>query len=178
MLVACLIKNYFGITYLLEDEHELSLGMLIRVKRIYNFEWYMLILWCCHMFLLSYHIIFMHFVGLTYRQDAQCQFPVSACFVFKKVHHRKYRRNYLEIYGDFLCEGIHLKTKGEPEGPPTGHTRPPAAGGARPGPWGTPSAPSDAYKIPKSLILTGRPLFSTEDIPTRHYLKPDRKSVV
>ena len=37
MLVACLIKNYFVITYLLEDEQELSLGMLIRVKRIYNF---------------------------------------------------------------------------------------------------------------------------------------------
>ena len=37
MLVACLIKNYFVITYLLEDEQELSFGMLIRVKRIYNF---------------------------------------------------------------------------------------------------------------------------------------------
>src|SRR4051794_25513724 len=32
------IKNYcFVITYLLEDEQELSLGMLIRLKRIYNF---------------------------------------------------------------------------------------------------------------------------------------------
>ena len=37
MLVACLIKNYFVITYLLEEKQELSLGMLIRVKRIYNF---------------------------------------------------------------------------------------------------------------------------------------------
>jgi hypothetical protein len=27
----------FVITYLLEDEQELSLGMLIRLKRIYNF---------------------------------------------------------------------------------------------------------------------------------------------
>ena len=37
---ACHLKNYcFVITYLLEDEQELSLGMLIRCKRIYNF-------WC------------------------------------------------------------------------------------------------------------------------------------
>jgi hypothetical protein len=28
---------YFVIIYLLEDEQELSLGMLIRLKRIYNF---------------------------------------------------------------------------------------------------------------------------------------------
>jgi hypothetical protein len=35
---ACDLKNYFFvITYLLEDEQELSLGMLIRLKRIYNF---------------------------------------------------------------------------------------------------------------------------------------------
>jgi hypothetical protein len=35
---ACHLKNYFFvITYLLEDEQKLSLGMLIRLKRIYNF---------------------------------------------------------------------------------------------------------------------------------------------
>ena len=27
----------------------------------------------------------MHFVGLTYWQDAQCQFPVFAVFVFQKI---------------------------------------------------------------------------------------------
>jgi len=38
MMVACHLKNYFVfIVYLLEDEQELSLGMLIRLKRIYNF---------------------------------------------------------------------------------------------------------------------------------------------
>jgi hypothetical protein len=30
-------KIIFVITYLLEDEYELSLGMLIRYKRIHNF---------------------------------------------------------------------------------------------------------------------------------------------
>ena len=38
MLVAChLQKLSFVVVYLLEDEYELSLGMLIRLKRIYNF---------------------------------------------------------------------------------------------------------------------------------------------
>jgi hypothetical protein len=35
---ACHLKNYFFvISYLLEDEQELSLGMLIHLKRIFNF---------------------------------------------------------------------------------------------------------------------------------------------
>ena len=95
----------------------------------------------------------------------------SASFLFLPVLY------YLEIYGDFLCEGIHLKTKGEPKGPPTGHRRPlprptgdPRLGPALP--VGYPLAASDAYKISKSLILTARPLSSTEDIPTRRHLKP------
>jgi hypothetical protein len=42
---ACDLKNYsFVITYLLEDEQELSLGMLICLKRIYNFWFSMLVL--------------------------------------------------------------------------------------------------------------------------------------
>ena len=35
--VALHIKNSVFIIYLLEDEQELSLGMLIRLQRIYNF---------------------------------------------------------------------------------------------------------------------------------------------
>ena len=37
VLTSCHLKNYFVITYLLEDEQELSMGMLIRPKRIYKF---------------------------------------------------------------------------------------------------------------------------------------------
>ena len=49
VLASCHIKNYlFVITYLLEDEQELSLGMMIRCKRIYNFWCSMLVL---HQFL-------------------------------------------------------------------------------------------------------------------------------
>ena len=36
-VLACHHINYCVIIYLLEDEHKLSLGMLIRPKRIYNF---------------------------------------------------------------------------------------------------------------------------------------------
>jgi hypothetical protein len=38
VMVHVVSKNYyFVITYLLEDEQELSLGMLIRLEYIYNF---------------------------------------------------------------------------------------------------------------------------------------------
>ncbi len=49
-------KLFCFITYLLEDEQELSLGMLIRLKRIYNFKM------------------------------PQCQFPVFCCFWFQKSY--------------------------------------------------------------------------------------------
>ena len=37
VLLACHLKNYSVIIYLLEDEQQLSLGMLICLRRIYNF---------------------------------------------------------------------------------------------------------------------------------------------
>ena len=59
-------QKFFFIIYLLEDEQELSLGMLIRLQRIYN-------LWSIHAILLSilndlYAFIcyFIWFLGLTY----------------------------------------------------------------------------------------------------------------
>ena len=63
---------------------QLSLGMLIRFKRIYNF-WVMhaSFVLVSHVFTVIY-IIFMHFIGLTYWQDAKCQFPVCAVFLFQK----------------------------------------------------------------------------------------------
>ena len=63
VLAQCHIKNYcFVITYLLEDEHELSLGMFIRLKRIYNFLCSMLVLYqMAHVF-----IIFLYYFGIFY----------------------------------------------------------------------------------------------------------------
>ena len=171
-------KKLFVITYLLEDEQELSLGMLIRLKRINNF-WviHASFVILSHIFTINY-IIFMHFVGLTYWQDAKCQFPVIAVFVFQKSHNRKYRRIALKIYGEFLCKIRHHHVEGQPGGPPRGQGWPPAAGpprgagGTRPYPLGTSTAPSDAYKTPFDLKPRGRPLFSTNSTPTRRHRKP------
>ena len=88
------------------------------------FYWSMLVLLCCHMFLLSYYIIFMHFVGLTCWQDAKCQFPIFVGFLFQKIYFWKYSRNWTKIYAEFLLDGRHQDTKGHPWGPPTDQGRP------------------------------------------------------
>ena len=72
MLAACHLKNYcFVITYLLEDEQELSLGMLIRLKRIYNF--------------LLLHACFLNVFPMFSRTNllTKCLEPVSVfCYIF------------------------------------------------------------------------------------------------
>jgi hypothetical protein len=58
---ACHLKNYsFVITYLLEDEQELSLGMLIRPKRIYNFL-------CSMLVFTSFALCFVTLCGIFFR---------------------------------------------------------------------------------------------------------------
>ena len=57
---------FLFITYLLEDEQELSLGMLIRCKRIYNFWCSMLVLYLLSYVLSTLWSIFTHFLELTY----------------------------------------------------------------------------------------------------------------
>jgi hypothetical protein len=56
----------FVITYLLEDEQELSLGMLIRLKRIYNFLCFMLVFTPFALCFATLRGIFMRFPELTY----------------------------------------------------------------------------------------------------------------
>jgi hypothetical protein len=64
---ACHFKNYsFVITYLLEDEQELSLGMLIRLKRIYNFWCSMLVFTPFALCFVTLRGVFMRFLELTY----------------------------------------------------------------------------------------------------------------
>jgi hypothetical protein len=64
---ACHLKNYcFVITYLLEDEQELSLGMLIRLKRIYNFLCSILIFTPFALCFVTLRGVFMRFLELTY----------------------------------------------------------------------------------------------------------------
>ena len=82
--VAFHFKNYFVIIYLLEDEQELSLGMLIRLKRIYNF-------WVLHATFISLLHVFAsfiyHFIAFSWTNLlTRCQVPVPVfcCFSFQK----------------------------------------------------------------------------------------------
>jgi hypothetical protein len=56
----------FVITYLLEDEQELSLGMLMHLKRIYNFLCSMLVFTPFAMCFVTLRGVFMRFSELTY----------------------------------------------------------------------------------------------------------------
>ena len=83
-VLACQHRNYCVIIYLLEDEQKLSLGMLIRPKRIHNF--------CLFHDLLGdivicFAIILYHFTHIwtnLLNQCTQCQF-ISADVYFARV---------------------------------------------------------------------------------------------
>jgi hypothetical protein len=91
---ACHLKNYFFvITYLLEDEQELSLGMLIRLKRIYNFLCSMLVFTPFAYYFVTLRGIFMHFPELILTRCHSASSLFSAVFVF----HKSYIGNILGI---------------------------------------------------------------------------------
>ena len=124
---ACHLKNYcFVITYLLEDEQELSLGMLIRCKRIYNFLCSMLVLHQLSNVLSMLWYTFYAFSRtnlLTRCHSASSLF--SAVFVFQK----SYTGNILGIGRDksqcsyfYRAEATDRRRDGE--GQPGGHTYP------------------------------------------------------
>ena len=89
----------------------------------------------------------------------------------------------LKIYEVFLCDRRHPRTTGQPGGPPTGQGRPPAAalgqpvGGTHPCPVGTPSAPSDAYKIRNNLLTSGGQYFP-EKAPRRIVISNPSSGVI
>ena len=103
----------------------------------------------------------------------RCPVPVPCfcCLFVSEIYFWKYSRNWTKFYEEFLHDGRHQDTKGEPGGPHIGQGRPPATakgpptGGTRPCPVGTPSAPSDVFKLPHDLKTLGRPLFSTKPVP-------------
>ena len=79
-------KKSVFIIYLLEDEQELSLGMLIRLRRIYNF-----LLFHANIIQLSYTFwqLFILSLGLTYRSSAQ---PVLLFFcLFQYFEEKEYQ---------------------------------------------------------------------------------------
>src|ERR1041385_5881832 len=74
-LLACHHRNYAIIIYLLEDEQELSLGMLIRPKRIYNF---------CLL-----HASFDHIWTKILTQYTPAPVPIFCCFSISGFPHIK-----------------------------------------------------------------------------------------
>ena len=115
----------------------------------------MLVLCYCHMFLLSYH--FYAFCRTNLLTRCQVPVPCFCCFCISEKSQQEISSDCPQNLRRFLCDVRHTRTKGQPGGPPTGQgrpwpTAPPGpAGGTRTCSWGTPSAPSDAYKIPFDL---------------------------
>ena len=92
------IRNSIFITYLLEDEYELSLGMLIRLQCIYN-------LWSIHVVLLSFLDVlqsfysnFISFFGNNLLTQCPVPVVVFACF----LHRRKSISNGVQTLQNFL----------------------------------------------------------------------------
>jgi len=77
-------QKFRFITYLLEDERELSYGMLIRLQRIYNFWLFHVVYYQSCMFYNHYIVILYHFLVLTYWHNAKCQLLFSACFLHRR----------------------------------------------------------------------------------------------
>ena len=130
---------------------------MIRVKCINNF---LLIHASFVMLSHVFSIILHHFYAFCQiNLFTRCLVPIFCfcCFCIPENLLLENSRNWTKIYGEFLFDGRHQDTKGQPGGPPTGQGSPPAAalgqpaGGTRPCPMGTPSAPTDAYKISLNL---------------------------
>src|ERR1043165_3878791 len=116
----------FVIIYPLEYEHELSLGMLIRPKRIYNFcllHDYLGDIAICFA-TLSY--LFQHIWTNLLTQCTQCQFLTANVCELQVYTHIYNARKIPYEYIKNQCSRRLLKPEGEPEGatPPPPHRRP------------------------------------------------------
>jgi hypothetical protein len=125
-------KNYsFVITYLLEDEQELSLGMLICLKCIYNFSCSMLVSTPFALCFVTLHGIFMRFPELTYWQDAIVPVPCFLLFLcFRKATQEIFSKLDKTSSRSLIFTGRGPKTERELEGgqrlasPPGGAVQP------------------------------------------------------
>ena len=80
-------QKFCFIIYLLEDEQELSLGMLIRLHRIYNFYCSMPIFYNFHILFGNFYIIFGTNILI------QCPVPVPVCCMFFVSQKPNIKRN-------------------------------------------------------------------------------------
>jgi hypothetical protein len=106
----------FVITYLLKDEQELSLGMPIRLKRIYNFLCSMLVFTPFALCFVTLRGIFMRFPELTYSQDATVPVPRFLLFLcFRKATQEIFSELDETSSGTPIFPGLRMRTKREPE---------------------------------------------------------------
>ena len=177
--VALCIKNSVFIIYLFEDEQELSLGMLIRLQRIYNFLLFHAIILSFLDVLQSFYNHFISFLVLTYWHSAQCPLLYIACF----LHRRKSIPNGVQTQRIFLWIFSRLEdtvwAKKVPEGCSEGSTTHQGAPGPR---WVVPTSvashtASSLYKYPNTpetlgestKINSSRRKFQNHQIQSRHH---------
>jgi hypothetical protein len=130
-------------------------GIVIRLKRIYNFWCSMLILHHLLRVLLTLRDVFMRFPELTYWQDATVPVSYLLLFCVSEKLHRKYSWNWIKRRPKLLF----FPDEGRgPKESRRGARRQPHHEGARPSPWSRPpvvrppwSTPDDAPSPIKSL---------------------------
>ena len=91
-------KKYLFIIYIIEDEQELSLGMLIHLHRIYIFDCFRPIFYNFHILLATFYIIFGTNILI------QCLVLVPVCcmfFVLQNIHNKR-SPNAIEIYRELF----------------------------------------------------------------------------
>ena len=140
----------------------------------------MLVLLYCQFVTCFYNQLYHFYAFYQTNLLTRCQMPVPCfcCFCISEKSQQEISSDCPQnLRGLFLRQDEYRvrRTAWEAthraEAPPAAAQGGPA-GGARPCPWGTSSAPSDAYKLPHDLKTSRRPLFSRNSTPTRRHRKP------
>ena len=164
-LVACHFKNYFVITYLLEDKQELSLGILIRLRRMYNFLCSML----DYISVPHVLIMFLYHFGMIYGTNllTRCPEPVPIfyCLFISEKLFWEVSRNALKIYGNYS----QAETSPEPEGRLQGGPQPPGTTQVL--------AVARAHLVPSGIVFcrpfTYKIIFDPKTLSTQSYFSED-----
>ena len=159
MLASCHLKNYFCYHLPTRGRAGVKLGCWYVANVSIIFDAPCLFYTNYLMFYLSFGVLFMHFLELTYWQDATVPVPIFCCFWFQK----SCTGNILEIGWNKSRSSYFHETKTESEGETKwGHrVATPPLGAARPGP--TPrhgvGPPSLRWPCPSACLfsVTGKP---------------------
>ena len=115
--------------------------------------------------LFTLHSIFMHFLGLTYQQDAEVSVPVFCCFSLSEKLVAKYSRNWTKQKGTLIFSPTRSEGRRGDGDEPRGRlaTLGRGQGWARAGPWRgrlanlpTPPFRLSIPDVPRTLKQIGR----------------------